>query len=85
MSVGNLKDYGNKWGNNFPYQVQSLQLLGMNQNLFLAETQVSAASAALLETAINSALSSATNKFLVAKSVVYDGTTWYAFLTIATI
>lgn len=84
MSVGNLKDYGNK-GNNFPYQLQALQLLGMSQNLFLAETQVSAASAALLETAINTTLSSNTNKFLVAKSVVYDGTTWYAFLTLATL
>ena len=27
MSVGNLKDQGNK-GNNFPYQLRSLQLLG---------------------------------------------------------
>lgn len=82
MSVGNLKDYGNK-GNNFPYQLQGLQLLGMNQNLFLTETQVSAVSAALLETAINTVLSSNTAKFLVSKSIVYDGTTWYAFLTLA--
>jgi hypothetical protein len=28
MSVGNLKDYGNK-GNNFPYQLQNLQVLGL--------------------------------------------------------
>lgn len=28
MSVGNLKDYGNK-GNNFPYQLQNLQALGL--------------------------------------------------------
>jgi len=28
MSVGNLKDYGNK-GNNFPYQLQKLQVLGL--------------------------------------------------------
>jgi len=27
MSIGNLKDYGNK-GNNFPYQLRNLQLLG---------------------------------------------------------
>jgi len=84
MSVGNLKDYGNK-GNNFPYQLQTLQLLGMNQNLFLRETRVSAASAALLETSINSVLSNSTNNFLVAKSIVYDGTTWYAFLTLASL
>jgi hypothetical protein len=84
MSVGNLKDYGNK-GNNFPYQLQSLQLLGMNQNLFLREVQVNAASAGLLETAINTVLSNSTTKFLVSKSVVYDGTTWYAFLTLATL
>jgi hypothetical protein len=84
MSVGNLKDYGNK-GNNFPYQLQALQLLGMSQNLFLRETQVSAASAGLLETAINTVLSNSTTKFLVSKSVVYDGTTWYAFLTLATL
>ncbi len=84
MSVGNLKDYGNK-GNNFPYQLQGLQLLGMNQNLFLRETQVNAASAGLLEAAINTVLSNSTTKFLVSKSVVYDGTTWYAFLTLATL
>jgi len=84
MSVGNLKYYGNK-GNNFPYQLQALQLLGMSQNLFLRETQVSAASAGLLETAINTVLSNSTTKFLVSKSVVYDGTTWYAFLTLATL
>ena len=27
MSIGNLKDQGNK-GNNFPYQLKTLQLLG---------------------------------------------------------
>ena len=27
MSIGNTKDYGNK-GNNFPYQLRNLQLLG---------------------------------------------------------
>jgi len=27
MSVGNTKDYGNKWGNNFPYQLAVLKLL----------------------------------------------------------
>lgn len=34
MSVGNLKDYGNK-GNNFPYQLAALKLAGMNQLLFV--------------------------------------------------
>lgn len=28
MSIGNLKDYGNK-GNNFPYQLRNLQVLGL--------------------------------------------------------
>jgi hypothetical protein len=33
MSIGNLKDYGNK-GNNFPYQLRNLQLLGdINQGI----------------------------------------------------
>lgn len=40
MSIGNLKDYGNK-GNNFPYQLRNLQLLGeINQGIddFVAST-----------------------------------------------
>ena len=34
MSIGNLKDYGNK-GNNLPYQLRNLQLLGdINQGIY---------------------------------------------------
>lgn len=35
MSIGNTKDYGNK-GNNFPYQLRNLQLLGNIQDCCIA-------------------------------------------------
>ena len=37
MSIGNLKDNGNKWGNNFPYQLRNLQIL--SELLIAANTQ----------------------------------------------
>jgi hypothetical protein len=85
MSVGNLKDYGNKWGNNFPYQLQTLQLLGMSQNLNLQEKVFQNATAAGLTADINTFFSTNKDLFLVAKSVVFDGSKWYAFITIASL
>ena len=52
MSVGNLKDYGNK-GNNFPYQLAALKLAGMNQLLFCEEVHMTSTSVAGLATLID--------------------------------
>lgn len=86
MSVGNLKDQGNK-GNNFPYQLSALKLAGKELNANLSELTVNGATPAALTININGALSSNPGKFLVAKSVVYDSatSTYHAFLTLATI
>jgi hypothetical protein len=44
MSIGNLKDQGNK-GNNFPYQLKNLQLLGLiGDNLSGLATETTLAS-----------------------------------------
>jgi len=44
MSIGNLKDQGNK-GNNFPYQLKNLQLLGLiSDNLSGLATETTLAS-----------------------------------------
>jgi hypothetical protein len=51
MSVGNTKDYGNKWGNNFPYQLAVLKLLDQIANV----TPASAVSDAYFEGATNAA------------------------------
>lgn len=84
MSVGNLKDYGNK-GNNFPYQLQNLQLLGMSQNLNLEENLFTNATSAGLAADINTFFDTNKTEFLVAKSVVFDGTTWHALITSASL
>lgn len=40
MSIGNLKDQGNK-GNNFPYQLKNLQLLGaINEGIIDLNTAI---------------------------------------------
>ena len=82
MSVGNLKDYGNK-GNNFPFQLQTLQLLGQTQMLYLTEKIISDTTAGGLQAQIVAYFQGNPNSFLVSKSVVYDGSNFNAFLSVA--
>lgn len=84
MSIGNLRDQGNK-GNNFPYQLAALKLAGMSLIKNLEEVEASGATPAALTTDINSYFTSNPDKYLVSKSVVWDGTTYTAFLTVASI
>jgi len=86
MSIGNLKTYGNK-GNNFPFQLATLKGLALSQIKNITEEVVTNATAAGLETDINSLLALNPNSYLVSKSVVYDSATpeFIAFLSIATL
>lgn len=88
MSVGNLKDYGNK-GNNFPYQLAALKLAGMNQLLFCEEVVITAASASALGTAVNAYFVANPDKFLISKALALTpavpANTVSAFLTVATL
>jgi hypothetical protein len=86
MSIGNLKTYGNK-GNNFPFQLAALKGLSLGQLRNINEEVVTNATAAGLETDINSLLALNPNSYLVSKSVVYDSATpeFVAFLSIATL
>lgn len=84
MSIGNLKDSGNQ-GNNFPYQKSVLKGLALSQLKNLTQTSATAATAANLDTAVNAVLAANPNKYLVSQSVVWNGTTFYAFLTLANI
>jgi hypothetical protein len=93
MSIGNLKDQGNK-GNNFPYQLKNLQLLAQIANSFnqiktgnLDEKFFDGATASALESNLDSFFSSNPDKVLVFKSVVYDTSTskFVAFITLANI
>lgn len=84
MSVGNLKTYGNK-GNNFPFQLKTLKGLGMGQLRNLTEVALAAASADLLEVAINAYFNANPDSYLVSKTVIYDSATpeFVTFLSIA--
>jgi hypothetical protein len=88
MSVGNLKDYGNK-GNNFPYQLAALKLAGMNQLLFCEEVHMTSTSVAGLATLIDNYFTANPEKFLIAKTIIgtpiipFGSVT--AFLTVATL
>jgi hypothetical protein len=90
MSVGNLKDQGNK-GNNFPYQLKNLQLLGQIANaakaVNLIEKSFSSATSAGIEAAVDGYFISNPDKILISKSVVYDSTAskFVAFLTLSSI
>ena len=84
MSIGNLKDQGNK-GNNFPYQLAALKLAGMSLIKNLEEVKASGATTGALTTDINSYFTSNPDKYLVSKSVIWDGTLYTAFLTVASI
>jgi len=84
MSIGNLKTYGNK-GNNFPFQKGVLDGLALGRLNGLAEIVVSESNIVDLESNINTVFAGAdNNKFLVAKSVIFNGTDYIAFLTVRT-
>lgn len=85
MSIGNLKDYGNK-GNNFPYQLAALKLAGMNQLLFCEEVTMTAANVAALLILINAYFTANPEKFLISKSIIeIPAGSVTAFLTVATL
>jgi hypothetical protein len=84
MSVGNLKDYGNK-GNNFPFQLATLKGLALSQCQKLQEFELSDPTSAGLKTAIDLTLQSYPDSYLVSKNVIYDGTNYIAFITLATL
>ena len=88
MSIGNLKDNGNK-GNNFPYQYKSLQLssilVSVNKFSNIDEIIISDVSSLGLQGAIDAFFTSQPNCYLVSKSVVWDGANYTAFITYATL
>jgi hypothetical protein len=86
MSIGNLKDQGNK-GNNFPFQLKALKLAGKELGSNLQEIVVTQATTAALLTSINAVYTAYPSLFLVSKSIVYNSTAnnYSAFLTLATV
>ena len=90
MSIGNLKDQGNK-GNNFPYQLKNLQLLSQIANAPKASNLIEVAlvdsTAPGLEGLINAYFAANPNLILISKSVVYESTgpKCIGFLTMSTI
>lgn len=86
MSLGNLRTQGSK-GTNYPYQIKNLQivsaLLEIQSLSNLTEVSFSEISVNNLETAISTYFSLNTDKYLVSKSIIFDGTNYVAFLTIA--
>lgn len=84
MSIGNLRDQGNK-GNNFPYQLAALKLAGMSLMKNLTEVSISNASSTSLATDITSYFTANPNMYLVDKSIIFDGTLYVAYLTVASI
>jgi hypothetical protein len=82
MSVGNLKDYGNK-GNNFPYQLKVLQGLSLGQCSKLEEFSLNAPTFNALKTALNLTYQTYPDSYIVSKSVIFDGTNYVAYLTLA--
>ena len=82
MSIGNTKTQGNK-GNNYPYQLAALKLAGMSLMKNLEEVSMGDNSSGLLQTHIDNYFNTYPDKYLVSKVIVYDGTKWYAFLTVA--
>ena len=84
MSIGNLKDSGNQ-GNNFPYQKSVLKGLSLSQCRNLEEVEINNSAYSSLATSIDNYFTSNPSKYLVAKSIIYDGTKYVAFLTIASL
>jgi len=86
MSIGNLKDYGNK-GNNFPWQLKMLQGLSLNQLKNTEEVLFEAVTSTLLVAAINAYFIANPTEYLISKVVIYNSTTtsFSAFVTIASL
>ena len=84
MSIGNLKTYGNK-GNNFPFQLATLKGLALSQCQKLNEIELSEPTSADLKAAIDTVLQTYPDSYLVSKNVIYDGTNYIAFITLATL
>lgn len=82
MSLGNLKDQGNQ-GKNTPYQLAAVQLAGMSGLTFCGEIILTAADPVALQALINAYYVANKNLYQVSKSVVYDGSDWTVFLTVA--
>jgi len=91
MSVGNLKDYGNK-GNNFPYQLKSLeglecackQLSAINNKSAFSNITISTftdVTPAALAIQIQSLFSAFPNSQLISQNIIWDGTNYIAFIT----
>lgn len=84
MSAGNLKDNGNK-GNNFPYQLGVLKLLGAGTMGGLLEVTITNATSGGLTTAINAYFVANPTKILVSKQIVFDGVNHIAYLSVGSI
>jgi hypothetical protein len=81
MSIGNLKDYGNK-GNNFPFQKKVLSGLSLGRLGELKELVTSETNILDLQTNIDALFAANPNAYLVSKTVFHDGTDYIAFITI---
>lgn len=81
MSIGNLKDYGNK-GNNFPFQKKVLNGLSLGRLGELKELVTSEGNILDLQTNIDALFAIYPNAYLVSKSVFHDGTDYIAFITV---
>lgn len=84
MSIGNLKDSGNQ-GNNFPYQKSVLKGLSLSQCRNLEEITYQDSDPDVIRQSIDNYFGLYPNKYLVSKEIVWDGTNYVAFLTIASI
>lgn len=85
MSIGNLKDQGNK-GNNFPYQLAALKLAGMSQMRNLEEICNDGYSNIKdVCDFINDYFDLNPDKYLVSKVVTWNGTKYAVLLTVASI
>ena len=86
MSIGNLKDYGNK-GNNFPFQLKTLQGLSIPQYRNLRTLYLFDANPSVLESLINAEFANAPDSYLVSQNVFFDASTntFAAFITFATL
>lgn len=91
MSVGNLKTYGNK-GNNFPYQLKSLeglecacrQLSAINNKSAFSNITISTftdVTTGGLATQIQSLFATFPNSQLISQNIIWDGTDYTAFIT----
>lgn len=86
MSIGNLKDSGNK-GNNFPFQLKTLQGLSLPQYKNLRTIYLSDPNPLSLENLINQEYLNLPNSYLISQNIFFDqGSGFYvAFITFATL